>query len=248
VTDIHQQSEIAARYLVSYDWPVTANPQEILLRLQRIVTELGNTTLPVMAIGHGKKRPRTTDLFKIKDFSAIQSVETTEDWAPTGALGKLSYSDNKNLNMAELCIAIRYRHMQPNTVIDTIRSLHEVDAIGYTIAFDAPLGMKSLYFAMGITFGEVKTHYEEMCADKLGRFFFQRTRKNRSDRAYNHDKLRDIYPMSVLNPQQKRALCEETGIDTDRFEALDDDRHLLVLDGKEVLELREKLVGSALLI
>lgn len=238
----------AARYLVSYDWPVSADPQQILLRLQQIAVGLGTTTLPVKAMAHGKKRPRTTDLFKLKDFSAIQSVETVEDKAPTGALGEIFYSDNKNLNMAVLCIAIRYRHMQPNTVIDMIRALHEVDAIGYTVAFDAPLGMKSLYFALGITFGETKTHYEEMCADKLGRFFFQRTRKNRSDRAYNRDKLRDIYPMNVLNPLQKRALCEEAGIDASRFEALDEDRHLLVLGGQEVLALREKLVGSALLI
>ena len=234
--------------MVSYDWPLTAQPQEILVRLRRIAAQLGTTALPVMALAHGKKKARATDLFKIEDFSTIQSIGTAGTQVSSGALADISYSDNKKLGMAVLCIAVRTNHAKTSVVVDMIHALHEANCIGYSIAFDAPLSEKAMYYAFGITYGEVKTHYDELCADELGRFFFQRTRKNRSDRAYNRDKIRGIYPVNALNSLQKRVLCDEAGINESRFEALDEDRHLLVLSDEDVSSLRERLVGSAFLI
>jgi hypothetical protein len=248
VTNFCQQTGVEARYLVSYDWPEAANAEKILLRLKRIVVQLGITELQVMAQGYGKKKPVSTDFFKIKDFSAIQSLETINERGPAGSLGGLYYDDNKNLNMAMLCIAICTHPLQPSLVVNIIRALHEVDGIGYAIAFDAPLGKKAMYYALGMTFGEVKTHYENMLAHELGRFFFQSTRKNRNDRAYNRDKIRNVYPVNVLNPLQKQIMQAETGLNEGRFTCLGDDRHLLVLDDEEVFGLREKLVRSAFLI
>lgn len=243
-----QQGGIAARYLVSYDWPATASTQEILARLKGLVGQLGSVELPVLAEVHGKKKPITTDLFKIEDLSTIQSVETINEQSTDGALGSLFYSHNKGLNMAVLCIAIQTHQLQPNLVEDMIRTLHEVDGIGYAIAFDAILGKEALSYALGITFGGIKTHYEEILARELGRFFFQRTRKDRNERAYNRDKIRNVYPVNVLNTVQKRIMRAESGLSEGRFTHLDDNRHLLVLDATEVSGLREKLVGSEFLI
>lgn len=248
MTDTHQQLEISARYLVSYDWPVTADTQEILMRLKSIVAQLGNVELLVSAEVHGKKKPITIDLFKIKDLSTIQALETIRERDTAGGLGGLFYSYSKALDMAVLSIAIPSHQRQPGLTEGIIRTLHEANGIGYTIAFDAALGKKALYYALGITFGEIKTHYEQMLARELGRFFFQRTRKNRGDRSYNLDKIRNIYPVNVFNKLQRQGMQSTTELGDGRFTRLDDDRYLLLLDDAEVAAIREKIVGSDFLI
>lgn len=75
--------------------------------------QLGSVELPVLAEVHGKKKPITTDLFKIEDLSTIQSVETINEQSTEGALGSLFYSHNKGLNVAVLCIAIQNHQLQP---------------------------------------------------------------------------------------------------------------------------------------
>jgi hypothetical protein len=244
----HQDKGVAARYLVSYDWPVAAETAKILARLQGIVGQLGLVDLPVLAATYGKKKPIAVDLFKIEDLSIIEAVETVDDRGNASGLGSLFYSYSKGLDMAVLSIAIPNHHLRPGLIEGVIRTLHEVDGIGYTIAFDAILGRRALYYALGITFGEVRTHYEDMLAHELGRFFFQRTRKHRDDRAYTRDKIRNVYPVNVLNALQKRIMQDVMGLHDERFARLGDDRHLLVLEDAEVLGSREALVGSDFLI
>jgi hypothetical protein len=248
VTDTQQENKITARYLVIYDWPVTADAQEIFLRLKQIVAQLGYSTLPVLATKHGKKKSVSTDLFKIEDFSSIKSVEKVDAPDAVGILSDLYYSYNKTLDTPVLCIAIQMHRVEAIAVEGMIRTLNKADCIGYSIAFDAPLGEKAMYYALGITYGETKTHYEKMCADNLGRFFFQRTRKDRNDRAYNRDKIRNVYPVNVLNPLQKQIMQAETELDESRFTQLDEGKYMLVLEQEEVSRLREKMVGSTFLI
>jgi len=248
MTDLHHQHAISARYLVSYDWPVTADTQQILTRLKSIVTQLGNVELLVSADVHGKEKSVTTDFLKIKDLSTVHGVETISEHGAATGLGGLFYTYNKVLDMAVLSIAIPNHQLRPGLMESFIGALHEVDGIGYTIAFDATLGKRALYYALGITFGEVRTHYERMLAQEVGRFFFQRTRKDRGDRAYNLDKIRHVYPVNVLNRIQKQGMQAITELDERRFTRLDDDRYLLVLDYAEVLGIREKSVGSDFLI
>jgi len=248
MTGLHQQHAISARYLVSYDWPVTADTQQILARLKSIVAELGDVELLVSADVHGKEKSVTTDFLKIKDFSTVHGVETISEHGAATGLGGLFYIYNKVLDMAVLSIAVPRHQLRPGLMESIIGALHEVDGIGYTIAFDAILGKRALYYALGITYGEVKTLYERMLAEEVGRFFFQRTRKKRNDRAYNLDKIRYVYPVDVLNKVQSQSMQVMAELDEGRFTRLDDDRHLLVLDDAEVLGIREKLVGSDFLI
>ncbi|KJV33804.1 hypothetical protein [Luteibacter yeojuensis] len=170
----------------------------------------------------------------MEDLSVIRGLETTDNYLPSHGLGGLFYSYDDARDSGVLIIAVLNQEARPGVMDRIICDLHEVNGIGYTIAFDADLGAKSLYYALGITFGEVDTHYEKMKAKELGRFFFERSRKDRDIRAYNRDKIRGIYPMNVLNAQQKQVLRSITGLNEERFVRLDDEKHLLVLDKPEV--------------
>lgn len=246
--DVLQQNAISARYLVTYDWPVAADTQDILARVKGVAEELGNVALPVMAETNGKKKPIAADLLKIEDRSTVRGVETIDGQGAADGLAGLFYSYSEQRDMAVLSIAIPTHQLKPGSTEGIIRTLHKANGIGYTIAFDAVLGKKALYYAIGISFGEIKTHYDQMLARELGRFFFQRTRTNRSDRSYNRDKIRNVYPVNVLNRLQRQGMQSTTGLGDDRFTRLDDDRYLLVLDDAEVAGIRENLVGSDFVI
>lgn len=61
------------------------------MRLKSIVAQLGNVELLVSAEVHGKRKPITTDLFKIKNLSTIQALETIRESGSAGGLGGLFY-------------------------------------------------------------------------------------------------------------------------------------------------------------
>ncbi|QWT22474.1 hypothetical protein KPL74_10855 [Bacillus sp. NP157] len=248
MTSSTENNPVVARYLVSYDWPKTADTRSILERVKAIVARLGCTKLRMAVWLRDKKKHVIRDLFKIEDFSIVTAMETLDDRVPAHGFGDLFYTCNETLDIAVLSIAVIGRDIQEDLLVGIIHDLHEVNGLGYTIGFDADLGTKSFYYALGIAFGEVRTHYENMLAKELGRFHFQRTRKHRDDRAYTRDKVRGIYPINVLNAQQTTILRKITGLREERFIRLDDDRHLLVLSDAEVAEFGAECVGSDFLI